>query len=187
METYTFGPMKIRVADLEFELSIPYRAIELRVQELATEINTGYADKTPLLVGVLNGSFIFMADLVKELSIACETAFIKVASYHGGTSSTRHIRTDLDLVADINGRHIILVEDIIDTGHTMRYLVNKLKDNSPASVAICTLLLKPEALETNISELKYTGFEIPNEFVVGYGLDYKEQGRNLKGIYRKVG
>lgn len=179
--------MKTRVADLDFELSIPFSAIEKRTAELAAEINAAYADKTPLLVGVLNGSFIFMADLVKELTISCETAFVKVASYHGGTASTRSIRTDLDLTCDINGRHIILVEDIVDTGHTMRHLVNKLKDSSPASVAICTLLLKSEALEVNIPELKYTGFEIPNEFVVGYGLDYRELGRNLKGIYRRVG
>jgi hypoxanthine phosphoribosyltransferase len=178
--------MKTRVADLDFELSIPYSAIEQRVQELAAEINVQYAGKTPLLVGVLNGSFIFMADLVKELTIACETAFVKMASYHGGTASTRSIRTDLDLMCDIKDRHIILVEDIIDTGHTMRHLVNKLKDSTPASVAICTLLLKPDALETNIPELKYTGFEIPNEFVVGYGLDYQELGRNLKGIFRRV-
>lgn len=178
--------MKTRVADLDFELSIPYSAIEQRVGELAAEINAAYAGKTPLLVGVLNGSFIFMADLVKELTIPCETAFVKLSSYHGGTTSTRSIRTDLDLVADVKGRNIILVEDIIDTGYTMRHLVNRLKDNSPASVAVCTLLLKPDALEVNIPELKYTGFEIPNEFVVGYGLDYKELGRNLKGIYRKV-
>jgi hypoxanthine phosphoribosyltransferase len=179
--------MKTCVADLDFELSIPYVAIQQRVQELAMEINSEYAGKTPLLVGVLNGSFIFMADLVKELTISCETAFVKVASYHGGITSTRSIRTDLDLNSDIRDRHIILMEDIIDTGHTMRYLVNKLKDNSPASVSICTLLLKPDAVETNIPELKYTGFEIPNEFVVGYGLDYKELGRNLKGIYRRIG
>src|SRR6202008_2068531 len=120
--------MKIRVADLDFELSIPYVAIEQCIGELAAEINLAYADKAVLLVGVLNGSFIFMADLVKELTIPCETAFVKIASYHGGTTSTRSIRTDLDLVTDIKNRHIIIVEDIIDTGHTMRFLVNKLKD-----------------------------------------------------------
>jgi hypoxanthine phosphoribosyltransferase len=178
--------MRTRVADLDFELSIPYIAIKQRIGELAVEIADAYANKTPLLIGVLNGSFIFMADLVKELSIPCETAFVKVASYHGGTTSTRSIRTDLDLVTDIKNRHIIIVEDIIDTGHTIQYLVNKFRDGSPASVSICTLLLKPDALEVNIPELKYTGFEIPNEFVVGYGLDYKELGRNLKGIYRMV-
>jgi len=178
--------MKIRVADLDFELSIPYNAIEKRVGELASEINTAYEHKTPLLVGVLNGSFIFMADLVKELTIPCETAFVKVASYYGGTASTRSIRTDLDLKYDIKDRHIILMEDIIDTGHTMRYLVNMLVESNPASIAICTLLLKPDALETNIPELRYTGFEISNEFVVGYGLDYQELGRNLKGIFKKI-
>src|ERR1700741_1355825 len=109
--------MKTRVADLDFELSIPYSAIEKRIGELDDEINSAYADKTPVLVGVLNGSFIFMADLVKELTIPCETAFVKVASYHGGKTSTRSIRTDLNLKSDIKGRHIILVEDIIDTGH----------------------------------------------------------------------
>jgi hypoxanthine phosphoribosyltransferase len=178
--------MRTRVADLDFELSIPYVAVKQHIGELAVEIADAYADKTPLLIGVLNGSFIFMADLVKELSIPCETAFVKVASYHGGTTSTRSIRTDLDLVTDIKNRHIIIVEDIIDTGHTIQYLVNKFRHGSPASVSICTLLLKPDALEVNIPELKYSGFEISNEFVVGYGLDYKELGRNLKGIYRMV-
>lgn len=179
--------MKTQVADLNFELLIKYEAIEVRVKELAAEINADYKDSIPVLVGVLNGSFLFTADLIKELDIPVEVTFTKLASYFGGTSSTRKIRDDFDLTIDIKGRDIILVEDIVDTGNTLHYLIDKLKVRGPASIAVCTMLLKPKALEGTINELKYIGFEIANDFVVGYGLDYKELGRNLKGIFRKIG
>jgi hypoxanthine phosphoribosyltransferase len=178
--------MKTQVADLNFELLITYKAIENRVKELAAQLNTDYKGRTPILVGVLNGSFLFTADLIKEIEIPVEVTFTKLASYYGGTSSTRKIRDDFDLSLDIKGRDIILVEDIVDTGNTLHYLIDKLKVREPASITVCSLLLKPKALERTIDELKYVGFEIKNEFVVGYGLDYKELGRNLKGIYRKV-
>ena len=139
------------------------------------------------MVGILTGSFLFVADLVKQIEMPIEITFAKLASYYGGTSTTRKIRDDFDLTIDIKGRDIILVEDIVDTGNTIYYLIEKLKVREPASIAVCTLLLKPNALERTISELKYTGFEIPNDFVVGYGLDYKELGRNLQGIFKKLG
>lgn len=178
--------MKIQVADLSFELSIPYATIEKRVVEIAAQISNDYAGSIPVMVGILSGSFLFVADLVKQIEIPIEVTFAKLASYYGGTSTTRKIRDDFDLTIDIKGRDIILVEDIVDTGNTIHYLIEKLKVREPASITVCTLLLKPDALERTIPELKYTGFEIANEFVVGYGLDYKELGRNLKGIFRRV-
>ena len=178
--------MKIRVADLDFELSIPYNDIEQRVTAIAKQINSDYSGRNPVLVGVLNGSFLFTADLIKQIDIPIEVTFTKLASYYGGVSTTRKIRDDFDLTIDIKGRNIILVEDIVDTGNTIHYLIDKLKVREPASIAVCTLLLKPKALESTVEELKYIGFEIENDFVVGYGLDYKELGRNLKGIFKKI-
>jgi hypoxanthine phosphoribosyltransferase len=178
--------MNIQVADLVFEPLISTDLINTRVGQIAAQINADYKDRTPILVGILNGSFLFMADLVKQTEIPCEITFTKLASYYGGTSSSRTIRDDFDLNIAIRNRDIILIEDIVDTGNTLHYLIGKLKVREPASVSVCALLLKPEALEKPIPELKYIGFEIKNEFVVGYGLDYKELGRNLKGIYRKV-
>jgi hypoxanthine phosphoribosyltransferase len=178
--------MKTKIADLTFELSIPYSSIEKRVCEISTQISNDYSGRTPVIVGILNGSFLFVADLVKQIEIPIGVTFAKLASYYGGTSTTRKIRDDFDLTIDIKGRDIILVEDIVDTGNTIHYLIEKLKVRGPASISVCTLLLKPNALERTVPELKYTGFEIPNDFVVGYGLDYKELGRNLKGIFKKV-
>ncbi|HTE00977.1 MAG TPA: hypoxanthine phosphoribosyltransferase [Mucilaginibacter sp.] len=178
--------MKTQIADLYFEPLIGLDAIEKRTTEIAGQICADFKDSTPILVGVLNGSFLFTADLIRLIDIPVEVTFTKLASYYGGTSSTRKIRDDFDLSIDIKGRDIILVEDIVDTGNTLHYLIDKLKVREPASITVCSLLLKPKALEGIIPELKYVGFEIENEFVVGYGLDYKELGRNLKGIYRKV-
>lgn len=178
--------MKIKIADLEFEPLISADAIQSRTQEIAAELNSQYQNQTPVFVGVLNGCFMFMTDLLKEINVPCEVAFTKLSSYHGGITSTRRIRDDLDLIVDITGRHVVLVEDIVDTGNTLDYLVAKLRQRKPASVTVCALLLKPETLEYEIKELKYVGFEIEKKFVVGYGLDYKELGRNLKDIYQLV-
>ncbi len=179
--------MKIAVADLDFELQIPYAQLEKRTKELAKQISEDYEGRSPIIAGILTGSFLFVADLVKNMEIPVEVTFTKLASYFGGTSSSRKIRDDFDLTIDIKGRHLILVEDIVDTGNTLHYLVDKLRVREPASITVCTLLLKPKAIEVSIEELKYVGFEIENEFVVGYGLDYREQGRGLMGIYKRVG
>ncbi|MFD2144232.1 hypoxanthine phosphoribosyltransferase [Mucilaginibacter antarcticus] len=178
--------MNVKIADLEFEPLLSAEVIQTRVKEIAAKINTDYKDKTPIFVGVLNGCFMFMADLVKNITVPCETAFTKLSSYHGSTTSTRHIQNDLDLLIDISNRHIILVEDIVDTGNTLDYLVALLQSRGPASITVCALLLKPDAVEFSIEELKHVGFQIANEFVVGYGLDYMELGRNLNGIYKRV-
>ena len=178
--------MNIKIADLEFEPLLTYEAIQTRTKQIAKQLNKDYDNKKPIVVGVLNGCFLFMADLVKNITIPCEVAFTKLSSYHGGVSTTRRIRDDLDLTVDITDRHIILVEDIVDTGNTIDYLVAKLKKRHPASITVCAMLAKPAAQEYEVKELKHIGFEIENEFVVGYGLDYMELGRNIKGVYKRV-
>ena len=176
--------MKVKIDDLEFEEMIPFEEIAQRTAILGETISREYEHSTPIFVGVLNGCFMFMADLLKQVNLPCEVAFMKLSSYRGGLESTRSIREDLDLNVDIQGRHVILVEDIVDTGNTLRYMVDKLSALNPASIKVCALLYKPEAMEHDIPELQYVGFEIENKFVVGYGLDYKELGRNLKDIYQ---
>jgi hypoxanthine phosphoribosyltransferase len=176
----------MKIADLTFEPLIEEETIAQRVQALGEQLNTEYDGKTPIFIGVLNGSFLFVADLVKQITVPCEVTFTKLASYYGGTTSSLKIREDIELSVNISGRHIIIVEDIVDTGNTLSYLIEKLKQSSPASIRVCSLLLKPGKLEISIEELRYVGFEIENEFVVGYGLDYQELGRNLRGIYRLI-
>ncbi|MDN5286779.1 MAG: hypoxanthine phosphoribosyltransferase [Mucilaginibacter sp.] len=178
--------MKIKVADLEFEPLINEKLIIERVKAIGQQLNADYQHTVPVFVGVLNGSFLFIADLIKEIDIPCEIAFTKLASYYGGTTSKLKIRDDIDLMVDIKGRDVLIVEDIVDSGNTLHYLVDKLKQRGPASIKVCSLLLKPAALQKEIEELQYVGFEIENEFVVGYGLDYQEMGRNLRDIYKKV-
>ena len=159
--------------------------ISKRTRLIGIQLNVDYENRCPVFIGVLNGSFLFMADLLKEVDIACEVGFIRVASYHG-TESTGQIKEAFGLPEDLKDRDVILVEDIVDTGFTLKYILEKVKAQNPASVTVCSLLFKPAALKEPIEELKYVGFEIPNEFVVGYGLDYDGLGRNLKDIYRAV-
>ncbi|RYE29499.1 MAG: hypoxanthine phosphoribosyltransferase [Sphingobacteriaceae bacterium] len=178
-------PETVTVADKSFKIMISAENIAKRIEVLGEQINHDFEDKKPVLIGVLNGCFLFMADLVKHLSIPCEIAFMKVSSYHGGMESKRVITEDYDLKMDVSGRHLIIVEDIVDTGNTMRFISDKLAARNPASVNIATLLYKPDAMEQDL-ELKYVAFEIENKFVVGYGLDYKGLGRNLNEIYQVV-
>lgn len=159
--------------------------ISKRTRLIGIQLNVDFENRCPVFIGVLNGSFLFMADLLKEINIACEVGFIKVASYHG-TESTGKIKEAFGLPEDLKDRDVILVEDIVDTGLTLKYILEKVYAQNPASVTVCSLLFKPAALKEPIEELKYVGFEIPNEFVVGYGLDYDGLGRNLKDIYRAV-
>jgi len=177
--------MKTRVADLEFELLINSARIDARVKEIGAEINADYAGRTPVLVGVLNGGFLFTADLIKEIEIPVEVAFTKLASYFGGTKTTHKVRDDFDLAVGITGRDIILVEDIVDTGKTLSEFLPQLQHQQPASMKIVALLHKPEATVYPI-KIDYLGFSIPNKFVVGYGLDYDGIGRNMKEIYKLV-
>lgn len=175
--------MDLKIDDKTFEPFIDYDLIEKRIRVLAIQINLDYENKVPIIIGVLNGSFMFMADLMKQIHISCEIAFLKVSSYHN-MESTGEIKEEFGLNIDITNRDVLLVEDIIDTGNTLDYLIHKLKTRNPASIKVASLLLKPDALQNKIDELTYVGFEIANDFVVGYGLDYNGIGRNTKHIYR---
>jgi len=173
----------IEVGDKTFGLFIENDLINQRTKAISLQLNANYETRCPVFIGVLNGSFLFMADLLKEVHIPCEVGFIRVASYTG-TESSGTVKEMFGLPDYLEGRDIILVEDIVDTGFTLKYILEKVYLQKPASVSVCSLLFKPAALKTAINELEYIGFEIPNEFVVGYGLDYNGLGRNLKDIYR---
>jgi len=153
-------------------------AILQRLTELAAEIEADYADKQPLLIGVLKGAVVVMADLTRALHLVVETDWMAVSSYGSGTKSSGVVRILKDLDRDITGRHVLIIEDIVDSGVTLSWLVANLGSRGPASVEVCALLRKPQAAKVDV-RLKYVGFEIPNEFVVGYGLDYAERYRDL--------
>lgn len=170
--------------DLLFSEMITETEVQNRVKALGAELTKHYADKNPLFISVLNGAFIFTADLMRACNFACEVEFVRISSYDG-LQSTGNIKLVMEVKADIRNRHIIVTEDIIDSGRTLHYFMQELKKYEPASLAIASLLLKPEALEYPL-EIDFLGFEIPNKFVIGYGLDYNEQGRNLGGIYQLV-
>ncbi len=176
---------KIQIHDKDFEILLENDSICKRTRLIGIQLNVDYENRCPIFIGVLNGSFLFMADLLKEIDISCEVGFIRVASYHG-TESSGKIQETFGLPNDLKDRDVILVEDIVDTGLTLKYILEKVHAQQPASVAVCSLLLKPKSLKESIAELNYVGFEIPNEFVVGYGLDYDGLGRNLKDIYRAI-
>ena len=168
------------IKDKTFVPFISHDQIQNRIAELAEQINQDYAGRCPLVVVVLNGAFVFAADLMKNLTIDCEITFIRVASYEH-TSSTGTVKQILGLKESVTGRDLILVEDIVDTGLTIANLREQLLTEHPVSLAVATLLFKPEAFGETI-ELAYVGFPIANRFVVGYGLDYDGLGRNSKEI-----
>ena len=172
----------ITANNLTFEISIPKEEIAARIEILGEQITSKYKDKKPLFIGVLNGSFIFIADLVRKCNIDCEVAFVRLSSY-SGTQSSGKIQTVYGLEMEIENRHLIVVEDIVDTGGTLNYFLSYLKDQNPSSVELAALLLKPEALQFPVN-VNYLGFEIPDKFVVGYGLDYDGLCRNLTDIYQ---
>lgn len=174
--------MTIQHRDHEFEPYITSGAIQSRVEELGQEIGRDYSDKYPLLIGVLNGAFMFTADLMRAITIPTEVSFVKYASYEG-TSSTGEVKALMGIRESLEGRHVIIVEDIIDTGRTMQQLLATVKEQNPASVAVASCLLKPEMLEKPI-DIDYLGFEIPNRFVIGYGLDFDGFGRHLPDLYQ---
>ena len=171
----------MRIKDKSFEPFIDAEKIGEKVEQLAKAINEDYSDKTPLFLSILNGSFMFAADLMKKVTISSEISFIKVASYNSMVSSG-HITELIGLSEPIFNRHIVVLEDIVDTGRTMKQIISSLEERGAKSIEIASLLVKPEALESKI-DVKYLGFEIPNDFVVGYGLDYDGLGRNLASIY----
>ena len=172
---------KITVKDKTFVVSIREEEIRRQVKRVAAEITRDYEGRQPVFLAVLNGSFIFAADLLREVELPSEISFVKLASYQG-TSSTGTIREVIGLNMDITGRPVIIVEDIVDTGITMAHMLDTLKGHNPASIDICTLLLKPTKLQVSL-DVRYCCMQIPDDFVVGYGLDYDGFGRNTKDIY----
>ena len=182
---FIFSSMStVKIIDKTFKTSITEEQIKQRVKELGQQISKDMEGKNPLLIGVLNGSFIFAADLLREITIPCEISFVKLASYEG-ILSTGKVKEVMGLNEDISGRTIIIVEDIVDTGRTMRQMLDSLSVRRPASVHICTLFVKPDKLEEPL-DIEYAAFSIPNDFIVGYGLDYDQQGRGLREIYTLV-
>lgn len=175
---------RVQVHDKSFETYLSAEVIENRVAELAAAISQDYAGKRPMFIAILNGSFMFAADLFRHLQIEAELCFIKLASYKG-LKSTGNVVTSIGLEDDIIGKDLIIVEDIVDTGKTLYSFLPKLQHQQPKSLRIATLLHKAEATEYPL-HLDYVGFTIPNKFVVGYGLDYDGLGRNLKEIYQLV-
>ncbi|WP_425636233.1 hypoxanthine phosphoribosyltransferase [Algoriphagus yeomjeoni] len=174
--------MHIIVKDKEFETYLSAEEIDGRNSELGKAITQDFAGQELVIVGILNGSFVFMADLCRKINLPISTSFIKVSSY-SGTESTGKVRSILGLEEKIEGKNVLIVEDIVDTGISMDYLLKTLSEHNPTKISIVTLLHKPEAFQFNYA-LDYVGFEIPNKFVVGYGLDYDGLGRNLPDIYQ---
>ena len=171
----------IQVKDKRFAVSIPSDRIQAEVKRVAEQINKDYEGQSPIFLAVLNGSFVFAADLLREITLPCEVSFVRLASYQG-VSTTGTIREIMGLNLDITGRPIIIVEDIVDTGLTMAHMLETLKTHNPSSIDICTLLLKPGKLQVDL-DIRYCCLQIPNDFIVGYGLDYDGFGRNTKDIY----
>ena len=160
------------------EVLIDEDALQRRIAEIGEEISTDYAGRDLLLIGVLKGAVFFMADLMRGLSIPCEIDFMAISSYGASTDSSGVVRILKDLDINIEGRHVLVVEDIIDSGLTLSYLMRNLEAREPASLEVCALLTKPERREIDVP-VRYVGFEIPNRFVIGYGLDFAERYRNL--------
>jgi hypoxanthine phosphoribosyltransferase len=172
----------VHIIDKTFELLISQEDIQQRIETVAKKVCEDYKDRNPLFIGVLNGSFIFCADLVRQIDVPSEVSFIRVASYEG-TQSSGDIKQILGLSDNVFRRDVIIVEDIIDSGKTMESILNHFEERGAQSVEICSLLVKPNSLTCEI-DIKYRCFDISDEFVVGYGLDYDGQGRNLKEIYQ---
>jgi adenylate kinase len=174
----------VKIKDKTFRTSIPEKEIKERIQAVADRINHDMADKNPLFLAVLNGAFVFAADLMRMITIPCEISFVKLASYQG-TTSTGKITEVMGINEDLTDRTVVIIEDIVDTGLTMKRMIESLGTRHPASVHICSLLVKPEKLQVDLN-IEYAVMEIPNDFIVGYGLDYDQQGRNLPDIYTLV-
>ena len=173
---------QVQLHDLTFKLFIAEDQIKEKVQEIGQAITDKYRGQSPVFIGVLNGAFIFLADLIRACDLPVEVNFVKLASY-SGTASTGKVQSILGLNRPIENRPIIIVEDIIDTGRTMHHFIPQLEALHPASIELASIFVKPTALQFPL-KVDYTGFEIPDAFVVGYGLDYNQLGRNLKNLYQ---
>ena len=173
---------EVTIKDKTFKVIITAESIRNRVAELALQINKDYSGKKPVIIGVLNGAVLFTVNLFEKLEMECELSFIRVASYHGGLSSSGSVTGLIGLKENLENRHVLVVEDIVDTGETARYLFTELNKQKLASLKLATALFKPAALKHPFKP-DYVGFEVAPDFLVGYGLDYDGLGRNLKDIY----
>lgn len=174
----------IEIDELRFEPFIDYEQIKKRIRLIAIDINMRYEDKNPVFIGVLNGCFMFMADLMKEINIDSEMSFVKLSSYQG--TAQGDLSQLIGVGINLKDRNVIVVEDIVDSGNSLKYTIDALQREGLKDVSVCTLLLKPSCLQYEFDEIEYVGFEIEKEFVIGYGLDYNGKFRNLKDIYREV-
>ena len=174
----------IKINDRSFRVSLPESEIKERVRQLAQQMSKDLEGKNPLFLAVLNGAFIFAADLMREMTIPCEISFVKLASYQG-TTSTGKVQEVIGINENLSGRTVVIVEDIVESGQTMKRMIESIGTRNPASVQICALFFKPEKLKVDLT-LDYVAFRIPDDFIVGYGLDYDHQGRELKDIYTIV-
>ncbi len=175
---------KIKILDKEFQISIPYATIKRSIDQVATQINEDYEHREILFIAILNGSFMFAADLLKRITVLNQISFVKIASY-SGESSTGIIQQLIGLKEDVKGRNVIIVDDIIESGLTLENIVNEVKTLNPASIKVATLLFKPQAYQRNL-KIDYFGIEITNDFIVGFGLDYNGFGRNYEDIYTVI-
>ncbi len=176
---------RIQIEDKTFEIFIPFKKIHSRIDQLAQQINNDFKNHSPLFIGILNGAFIFSADLIKEINFSCEITFLKLSSYIK-TEASSSVETLIGLSKNIKDRDIIILEDIVESGQTLSVLKQKLKKNKPKDIYVATLFYKPNATTYHILEPDYIGFEIPNDFIIGYGLDYDGWGRNLKDVYKLI-
>ena len=174
----------VKIKDKEFAPFIPEKKILEQIDRVAEEINRDLADKNPLFLCILNGAFMFASDLMKRVHIPSEISFVKLTSY-AGTTSTGTLKELIGLNEEIEGRSVVIVEDIVDTGHTIVSVIEQLKQKNPSDVRVATLLYKPNALKVEL-KLDYAAMEIPNDFILGYGLDYDGYGRNLADIYKII-
>ncbi len=172
---------KIKIHGKNFSVLIKSEEINKAIKRLASEIKSDYTEGMPLFIGVLNGAFMFASDLLREINMNCRVSFIKLSSYSGG-STTGEVTELLGLNEEIAGKDVIVLEDIVETGTTLEKLIERLKAKQPKSLKVATMLFKPEAFKKKV-HIDYIGFKIPNNFIIGYGLDYGELGRNYKDLY----
>lgn len=179
---HTNSKVLIQILDKTFEVFIDKDELQREIESLAKDLNAKYKGKDVVFLAVLNGAFMFASDLMKMIDLDCEISFIKMSSYHG-TSSTGTVEELIGLNTEVTDKEVVIIEDIVDTGITIDKIVTLLNDYKPASISTCTLLYKPDSFQ-GVNKPEFVGFTIPNAFVVGYGLDYNQHGRNLNAIYQ---
>jgi hypoxanthine phosphoribosyltransferase len=181
-EMISNSPDQVIVGEEVFVKFMDETVIQKRIKELASQLSNEYSGRIPIFIGVLNGSFIFMSDLIKNISIDCEIDFFKLSSYGDEKISSGNIKLLKELNCEVNGRDILIIEDIVDSGLSIKYIEKLFKKHTPASMKVVSLLCKPNSLKYNV-KIDYIGFNIPTKFVIGYGLDYAQKYRNLRSIY----